>query len=574
MCSQTCKANFLDRNHAVERDSDGSLLARQRLKSSTLVESQNESSEIMSSEPSVVDFQRSRVFMPSAEAAGRTRPLSKQPLQSAAVDSLPAQNAARPLRIMKFGGTSVGDAVCISRVVEIVKSALLESDLVVVVSAMAGVTNRLIEAAAQAEAGNSPQFAAIFEELRARHRTVLDSLIASVVERSRLSHHMRQCFEEGERLCRGTLLVRELTPRVRDAVSSLGERLTAPLVASALQQAGIRSDSIEATRLVVTDFAHGAADPRVELTRERCHEHLSPRLQKGIVPVVTGFIGATPDGALTTLGRGGSDYSATILGAALDAVEVVIWSDVDGLMTADPRLVPDACTIAEISYREAAELAYFGAKVLHPKTLRAVTQRGIPLRIRNTFAPERPGTKITPEGSVGADGVKSLTAIREVALITVDGRGRTDARAILGRTLAIAAAIRAEVLLISQASSQSDICLVVSTASAEHYLQTLRDEFAADLERGDGERVVLDSAVAMITVVGQRVRGKSKIVARTLAALGREDVDIIAVAQGASDCNLSIVVAEKDVQMALISAHKEFNLGFVSSDHPSCQSTI
>ena len=202
-------------------------------------------------------------------------------------------------------------------------------------------------------------------------------------------------------------------------------------------------------------------------TRQRCEARLRPLLHQGIVPVVTGFIGATAEGVLTTLGRGGSDYSATILGAALDADEVIIWTDVDGLMTADPRLVPDAVTIPEISYREAAELAHFGAKVLHPKTISAVTACGIPLWIRNTFSPDLPGTRITPDGSSADAGVKGLTAITEVVLITVGGPGIVGVPDVLGRTFATTAAVRANVLLITQSSSQNDICLVVASSAAQ-----------------------------------------------------------------------------------------------------------
>jgi len=299
---------------------------------------------------------------------------------------------------MKFGGTSVGDASAIRKVVDIIRGASRDGDLVVVVSAMSGVTNQLIEAATQAQAGNRQSVEMILEQLRQRHGAVVSALIHSVSARTQVNRHMEQIFREGERLCQGTALLRELTLRVRDSISSLGERLSAPLVAAVLEEHGVASEAMEATALIQTDSRHGAADPHMDVTRKLCQERLRPLVEKGVVPVVTGFIGATVEGVLTTLGRGGSDYSATILGAALDADEVTIWTDVDGLMTADPRLVADASTIAEISYREAEEMAHLGAKVLHPKTLRAVTQRGIPLWIRNTFAPERAGTKITPSG--------------------------------------------------------------------------------------------------------------------------------------------------------------------------------
>ncbi len=304
----------------------------------------------------------------------------------------------KPLRIMKFGGTSVGDPSAIQKVVDIIRGAARESHLVVVVSAMSGVTNELIEAATQAQAGHRQSVEMILNQLRRRHDAAASALIHSVPPRTQVNRHMEQIFREGERLCQGTALLGELTLRARDSISSLGERLSAPLIAAALTECGVASEAIEATELVQTDSCHGCADPHMDVTRERCEARLRPLLQKGVVPVVTGFIGATAEGVLTTLGRGGSDYSATILGAALDADEVIIWTDVDGLMTADPRLVPDASTIAEISYREAEEMAHLGAKVLHPKTLRPVTQSGIPLWIRNTFAPDLPGTKITPAG--------------------------------------------------------------------------------------------------------------------------------------------------------------------------------
>jgi len=470
-------------------------------------------------------------------------------------------NAGRPLRIMKFGGTSVGDARCIAKVVEIIQTASHESDVVVVVSAMGGVTNLLLEAAAHAEAGDRKLVAAIFEKLRAQHETAVSALIHSAVERSRIAGKMQEVFLEGNRLCEGTVLLRELTPRVRDSISSLGERLSAPLVAAAIVEHGVASEAIEATALVVTDSYHGAADPCMESTRERCAVRVHPLLRQGIVPVVTGFIGATKDGVLTTLGRGGSDYSATILGAALDADEVIIWTDVDGLLTADPRLVPGACTVPEISYREAAELAHFGAKVLHPKTLRAVMQCGIPLWIRNTFAPERPGTKITPAGPETGGGVKALTAVTDAAMITVGGPGIVGVPDVLGRTFATTAAVRADVLLISQSSSQNNICLVVSSSRAKYTVEALRREFAQDLAHEKVEHITLDPAVAVVTVVGQNMRGISGIVGRTFNALGRENVNVIAIAQGSSECNISFVVSQNDTKAAMVTVHEEFQLG-------------
>ena len=469
-------------------------------------------------------------------------------------------NMSRPLRVVKFGGTSVGDAPRIRKVLDIIRDAARESDLVVVVSAMSGVTNKLVEAAAHSEAGNHEAVETIFEELRERHRAVAGALIHSAPVRNRIHHEVEQVFQEGERLCRGTALLRELTLRARDSICSLGERLSAPLVAAALTECGVKSEAIEATELIVTDSCHGAADPLMDLTRKRCEARLRPLLREAMIPVVTGFIGATADGMLTTLGRGGSDYSATILGAALSADEVIIWTDVDGLMTADPRLVPGAVTIPEISYREAAELAHFGAKVLHPKTISAVTPCGIPLWIRNTFSPELAGTRITAVGPSTDGGVKGLTAISEVALVTVGGPGIVGVPDVLGRTFATTAAIRANVLLISQSSSQNDICLVVASAVAERTVEALRREFAQDLAHEKVEHITLDQTIAIVTVVGKNMRG-SGTVGRTFTALGRENVNVVAIAQGSSECNISFVVSKDDVKAALETTHREFQLG-------------
>jgi bifunctional aspartokinase / homoserine dehydrogenase 1 len=470
------------------------------------------------------------------------------------------------LRVLKFGGTSVGDAPCIRRVVDIVNASSRVSEVVVVVSAISGVTNQLVKAASEAANGDVDQVAAIFNQLHDQHHAALEQLISTPQECERVGRIIDNLLEEGTRLCHGTHLLRELTPRANDAITSLGERLSVPLVAAGLKQRGVATEALEATELIVTDSSYGSADPWLDLTRERCKSRLLPLLKDGVVPVVTGFIGATTDGILTTLGRGGSDYSATILGAALDADEVVIWTDVDGFLTADPRIVPDACTIAEISYREASELAFFGAKVLHPKTLRPLVQRGIPLWIRNTFAPEKPGTKITQTGAANGTGVTALTAFADAALVTVGGPGIAGVPDVLGRSLAITRELRTDVLLVSQSSSENEICLVVPSSTAKLTVEELRREFAQDLAFEKVEHIAVDSTVAVVTVVGQKMRGMSGVVGRTFCALARANVDTVATAHGASDCKFSFVVAKKDMHSALTSIHREFQLGTLSSD--------
>ncbi len=465
------------------------------------------------------------------------------------------------VQVMKFGGTSVGDASCIARAAQIVAQAARDNAVVAVVSAISGVTNRLVEAANRAGSGHREAGAELIAELRQQHATALAALVPDEARRADVSGALSEIFAEGQRLLDGTALLRELTPRALDAISSLGERLCALVFASALAELGVKSRAIAATELIVTDTFHGAAEPRMDLTSVRCEAALRPLLNASSVPVVTGFIGATPDGVLTTLGRGGSDYSATILGAALGVDEVIIWTDVDGVLTADPRLVPDARTIPEISYREAAELAYFGAKVLHPKTLRAVMPAGIPVWIRNSFAPARPGTKISQQGRSIGGGVKALTAIRDVALISVGGPGIVGVPDVVGRTFSTTAELRANVLLISQSSSQNDICFIVAAADAQRTVDALRREFASDLSHEVVDHISIDPNIAIVAVVGENMRGTRGIAGRTFAALGRDNVNIIAIAQGSSETNISFVVEDNAMKQALLTAHREFTLG-------------
>ena len=376
----------------------------------------------------------------------------------------------------------MGNAPAIARVVEIIRLARCESETVVVVSAMSGVTNQLIEAASQAATAKQDRAAAasiadIFENLRQQHHGAIESLIRSRARRSRVAGEIDRLLSEGEALCRSTMQRGEVTPAQRDAISSLGERLSAPLLATALVDSGVASESLSATELIQTDGCHGAAEPETEATRRKCEAVLRPLLQRGVIPVVTGFIGTTAEGALTTLGRGGSDYSATILAAAVAADEVTIWTDVDGMMTADPRLVPEAATISEISYQEAAEMAHFGANVLHPKTLEPVTECGIPLWIRNTFAPEREGTRITPTGAASPAGVKGITALyldADVSILSLVGSqlGTTD---IVAALLDVLEAERVRVIGVQQASEER-ISFVITQSDLGRALASLHRE--------------------------------------------------------------------------------------------------
>ena len=343
-------------------------------------------------------------------------------LQARGVSPADTKSDRKPVQVMKFGGTSVADAACIRQVVEIVRQAAKKNRVVVVVSAMAGVTNKLVEAAARAEAGDGDSVRAILKTLRAQHFAAADALIPSGPRRQLLAAKLTTAFRRLRTAVRRNRAAAAVdAASARRGVEPRRKIEFADAGGGARQKREPAAEAVEATDVVVTNARHGAADPLMDLTRARCEARLRPLLSSEIVPVTTGFIGATEEGVLTILGRGGSDYSATIIGAALDADEVIIWTDVDGVLTADPGHVREARTIPEMSYREASEHAHFGAKVLHPKTLRALAQCTFPVSVRNTFAPTRPGTRITPEGAVKSSGVKAITAITDVSMIKVGG---------------------------------------------------------------------------------------------------------------------------------------------------------
>jgi len=479
-------------------------------------------------------------------------------LQPHLVPGHPRTNAHRPLQVMKFGGTSVNDASCIAKVADIINAAASDSDVVVVVSAMRGVTDLLIESAAQSEAGNQHRVTAIFQELRQRHESAANALIQSTDKRQTISRKIHELIQQADSLCQEIVLQRKLTLCARDSISGFGERLSAPLVAAALEERGLRSHALDATELIVTDSCYGSAEPYMDLTRDRCEARLRPLLMQGIIPVVTGFIAATAEGVPTTLGRNSSDYSGSILGAALNANEVTLWTDVDGILTTDPHLVPSASSILEMSYREASDLANLGAKVLHPKTLQALMQSGIPLSIRNTFAPDRPGTKITPDGSSNAAGVKAVTVICDSALITVRASSVLETPDTLRRTLATVAAVPVPVRLEPQSSSSKNaVCIVVSSDHAESAFQALRREFAHDLEREKVKHITLNPSVAIVTLVGRNLRDACDIVGRLTEALCRDTLKIFGIAHPFSGSNISFVVAQQDVKAALTTVHRE-----------------
>lgn len=459
--------------------------------------------------------------------------------------------------VMKFGGTSMGSAEAITQCAEIVQAARAEwRRLAVVVSAMSGVTDVLLKGAATAAAGDAATYQTLANELREKHLTALaglagDGRASGAVARSAIYG----CLDEFSSLCHAVGVLGEASPRALDAISSLGERMSVHLLATRLRAIGIAAEAVDAADVVVTDSDFVAANPQMEATRAKSDAILKPLLDNGAVPVITGFIGADASGAVTTLGRGGSDFSAAILGVAVDADEVWIWTDVDGVMTADPRVVNDARSLDVLTYREVAELAYYGARVLHPKTIRPVVEIGGTLRIKNTFNPAHPGTRIVEDGNGAAGSVKAVTAIKSLSLITVEGRGMIGVPGVAARTFGATARTQTSVLMISQASSEQSICFLVPSASAERVVAAIEQEFAPELARRDIDKVWSWPEVVIVTVVGAGMRHTPGISGKIFSTLGAAGINVIAIAQGSSECSISLVVDAKDADGAVREVH-------------------
>jgi bifunctional aspartokinase / homoserine dehydrogenase 1 len=466
------------------------------------------------------------------------------------------------LIVMKFGGTSVGSAERIAEAARLaVDTAAKGHQVVVVTSAMSKVTDSLVDAAHTASRGQWDP--AVRQQLFERHRSAAEELTAgNMPDRDQVLAQIQAQLERFEKLCFGLSMVHELTPRLLDAISGAGELLAAPLVAAAIRAAGRPASPVDATEVIVTTEQFGGAEPLAEATEAKTATRLRPLLDRGEIPVVTGFIGATADGVLTTLGRGGSDYSASILGAALGADEVWIWTDVNGVMTANPSEVPEARSMAEISYSEASELAYYGAKVLHYKTILPAFRKRIPVRILNSFNPVHPGTRVSVEGDTSTPGVKAVTSIRKVSLIAISGTGMQGIPGIVAKAFDVVAEQQANVLMISQASSENNICFVISSSDAPRVVRALRTTLDMELMRGHIEEIA-DQPVAVVAAVGDRMRGTPGIAATVFGALGSTGINVIAISQGSSERNISLVVAESDATEAVRALHRAFQLGGV-----------
>jgi aspartokinase/homoserine dehydrogenase 1 len=479
------------------------------------------------------------------------------------------------IEVHKFGGASLSDAPAFRRAVQIIKGR--PGPRAVVVSAPAGVTDTLLGLAMRAVGGDGESGAKEVGELRARYLEILRGAAARGTKE--VAAEITASMDELGRLLSSLAVLKELTPRTRDLIVSRGERLSARLLAAALAAGGVRSRYVDATEVVFTDGPFGGASPNLMLTDLAARKTLRPLCAAGLVPVIPGFIGAAKiderDGdpqadhaprdqrrttGVATLGRGGTDLTATLLGRALSAREISLWKDVPGLLTADPRVVPDARVIPQLHVREAAELAYFGAKVLHPRALIPVAGRSIPVFVRPFADATAAGTEISARRTLDKYPVKALSAVSGQALITVAGNGMLGVPGIAARTFEALHRQGISVSLISQSSSEQSICFSVPEGAARRAKERLADEFRDQIARGEIDGIESRSGLATVAVVGIGMAGHLGIAARVFAALAEAKINIVAIAQGSSELNISFVVAAKDAGAAQRAVHGAFQL--------------
>ncbi len=476
----------------------------------------------------------------------------------------------KDLLVMKFGGTSMGSAERMRAAAGLIGKERAVRPVCIVVSAMSKITDLLLDTLRHAELGDRENVERNLDALVERHMQACDELFgepAAAQSREKALDAVRSLAAEFERIAGGILMLGTRPPRSVDEAVAIGERLSSAMLARYLEAVGIPAVSINAAELVVTDAVFGNASPQMEQTQAKCHARLRTLVEGRIVPVVTGFNGATADGEPTTLGRGGSDFTASILAAAMDAAEVWIWTDVDGIMSADPRLVSDAAVLDEVTYAEAAELAYNGAKVLHPRTLAPLVEKKIPVWSKNSFAPEKPGTKIVDRLS-GPKGVRAVTSMSNVALISMEpANSLISGTRIMARALDALALANVEVLIFTSSSYRQSFSVLVRNSELPIALDALENNLTLELIHSYLKPVEVDENVGLIAVVGEGMRGTPGLAGRIFTAISRGNINIIAIAQGSSELTIGIVVRRDGLDRAVQAVHEECRLGRKVDEH-------
>jgi aspartate kinase len=462
--------------------------------------------------------------------------------------------------VMKFGGTSVATGENIRRVANIVADSVKQDyQVVVVVSALAGVTNQLIEEAEQARKKSEKQIQEFTKKLVEKHVAAVTKAIENKSIQKEVEQVIKKTVDELEKVLTGICYVGELTSKSKDYVLSFGERLSAPIVWGALRDRKLPTQYFTGKEAgIVTNANFGEASPLMNVTTHQVKGRLEPLLEKKVVPVVTGYIAATQDGVVTTLGRGGSDYTATILSVALAADEVWIWTDVDGIMTTDPKIVPSAKMLPELSYGEAAEMAIFGAKAMHPSALEPVIEAHIPVRIRNVFNPENPGTLIADgQETKSTDSVKAVAMIKDVAMLNIRGAAMVGAPGSYSKVFDVLGKNNINIMMVSTAVSEANISLIIRRNLLGRAQSTLE---IALLGRGLVSEITAEDDVCVIAAMGANMKGTLGVASRIFTAMAQKGINIRMIAQGSSELNISFVVKEKDGEAAVQAIHKEFKL--------------
>lgn len=460
------------------------------------------------------------------------------------------------MKVLKFGGTSVGSADSIKQVAKIVKSGLDQGDQIVVVSsAMGGVTNHLIEASQLAKE-NDDQYLNITRHIETRHAETIRQLLDARSQSKSLAH-LKMTINELEEVLHGVSLIRELSERTLDLVLSFGERLSVPVLATYFQQEKINAVPVDSRELIFTnnDFGHARVDYKP--TNQALKDYFKNLTS---TPIVTGFIASGENKETTTLGRGGSDFTAAIIGAALGAAEIEIWTDVDGVMSTDPKVVKNACSLSYLSYLEAMEMSHFGAKVIHPPSLQPAFNEKILLRIKNTFNPAFPGTVIGSEPKNSVRLIKGISSIKQVTLISLTGSGMVGVPGVSSRLFSALAAKNISVILITQASSEHSICFAINPDDAKAAKKVIRQEFEFEMERGRIDAPLIEPGKSIIAIIGENMRNTPGISGKLFSALGRNGINATAIAQGSSEVNISVVIDEKNLSKSLNAVHQAFFL--------------
>lgn len=463
------------------------------------------------------------------------------------------------MKIMKFGGTSVKDAGRIRDVAAILAREDLGQGLVVVCSAMKGITDDLIKAAKLAETGDQG-YQEVAASIWGRQEAALSELFAAGrggAVRERLAAMYREILE----ICSGICLIRECSLRSLDLMMSFGERLNNCLIAAYLAEQGYDASYVDAREVVVTDDNFGGAMvdfPQSYAKIQKRFAELWGADRRGKLALVTGFVGATADGITTTLGRNGSDYSAAIFGAGLDVDDIEIWTDVDGVLSADPRVVKNAFVIPDLSVEEAMELCYFGAEVLHPYTIIPAIEKGIPIWIKNTMNPGTRGTRIAADAKPSQATITGLASIQKVGLINVQGGGMMGTKGMASRIFAALAKAEVNVIMISQASSEHSICIVLRADECQAALNALKRELHAMIQARLISSIDLVKDLEVVAVIGGNMRGRPGVSGKLFGALGAAGINVLVIAQGSSEMNISFVIAHKDHVQALNALHAAF----------------